>query len=431
MPSLTGPEELHRIVHFMRELYALILRGLSFKEAFYSLAPRLLRREEYFLAYKISSESLKRIGRVSLLARDLVSKYHDLAMVYAVASLAVLVEENVIHIPRELLRKYDVFNRLEDSVRWLYDHISNLRSLDEYSMTVEYSLPRWLVRRLMKLLGPREACELMGAMNKRTYWIRVNTLKCSVEAAMRRLEALDVEVEEDTDFPILLRIRKGNIKRIILSPLVRKGLVFLQDKASVAVVYALKPEPGERILDACAAPGMKTTLIAQLMENRGFVVAVDLSARRLAVLRKILKRAGVKIVEPLHADSRKLPSYTCFDKVLVDAPCTSSGAIAADPSLRLRLERVDILRYSTIQRALLRFSLSMGNTVVYSVCSLLPEEGEEIIDSLISKLKLLPVRIPGNTGYPGYKCSNQVRRLFPHKHQTLGFFIARVAPEVC
>ncbi|RLF16699.1 MAG: hypothetical protein DRJ66_02810 [Thermoprotei archaeon] len=412
---------------FLANLFKAMKRGHSFKGAFYSVAKRYLDRDKYPLAYHLAIEALKRYGFVRLISKEIMPFVKEESKAEAISSLVILMErEEMIERVNEILREHEVpydVRRLRDFIR---KSMSELGLLERFS--IEYSLPLWLVKRIIELMGMNDGIKLMRAFLKRDVaWLRVNTLKISIEEAIKCLEDMGIYVEEDKEFPIILKVPAKYLKDIATSNLVKEFKLFIQDKASIAAVYALDPRPGDIILDMCAAPGMKTSAIVQLIEDRGKVIAVDISRRRIQRLRYIMKKIGARNVEILVADSTRMEFSVHFDKVLVDAPCTSSGALQIDPSLRIRLERGNLIeRVVRIQTKLLRKALQLGDIIVYCTCSILPEEGEEIVDHVLDKglARAFKVCIPGVEGYKGYRCSEDVRRYFPHIHHTQGFFIA-------
>jgi len=320
---------------------------------------------------------------------------------------------------RRILRRVKTFS-LEEALK-------RRSKLEKYSIL--YSHPSFFVKRVMDLLSEEEALDLMRTnLSSKVVWFRVNRVKMSVDDALAAFEKDGVHVEKDKDFPALFRLVDAEIP-LPLTPYFDDRRIIIQDKASVATVYALDPRPGERVLDACAAPGMKTALISELMEGEGDLVAVDVSAERARRMERILDLSGVSNVKILVADSRTLKGE--YDKVLVDAPCTSSGTFASSPEAKWKVNEKQIRSYTLIQKALLENALRLvreGGVVVYSVCSVFPEEGEEIVDSVLGKAELIEPNIPGEKGYDGFECSSRIKRFFPHRHQTNGFFIAKLTP---
>ncbi len=294
-------------------------------------------------------------------------------------------------------------------------------------VAVELSYPKWLVENLSKHLGLEEARRLLEELNEEKWWIRVNTLKADVDTIAERLEEKGVVVRRDPDLPYMLQVVDYSEPLHHLEEMWRGEIVF-QDKASAMVVEALEPEPGDVILDMAAAPGVKDTLIHQLTGGRARVIAVDVSWDRTRRMKRLLSMYGVygPAVDIVNADSRQLPLMAeQATKILLDAPCTSTGAIGKDPAIKIHLEDPSwVERFPRLQAELLRVAVSLRKTVVYATCSLLAEEGEEQVERYQGFL--VEPRIPGSPGYPTYGFSKLVRRFFPHIHNTQGFFIARI-----
>jgi 16S rRNA (cytosine967-C5)-methyltransferase len=290
-----------------------------------------------------------------------------------------------------------------------------------------YSVPKWLYKEMRDLIG-YETEELLKSMWKRTWWLRLNTLKAPEEKILRILEE-EATIERDRDLWYLYRLIDSK-KPVRLLRAVKLGMVIPQDKASCMVVEALKPGSGDVILDMAAAPGVKTSLMVMLTEGRARVVAADLSKRRAIIMKKLLRDLGaLNHVDLVITDSRTPPHNKIFDKALLDAPCTSSGSISKDPAVRLHLmKRGKVEYYSNIQRALLSRALDLAYEIVYSTCSILPEEGEEIVESFMDKAKLVDPGIRGSRGYDIYRVGRDVVRMFPHIHMSEGFFIAKIVP---
>ncbi len=289
------------------------------------------------------------------------------------------------------------------------------------------SVPRWLYDRVYSLLGD-EAIKLFEAVSFRVWWLRVNTFKASVESVVRALESEGVYLEVSRDYPYMLKITRTP-KPVRLLKVVREFKAIPHDIASAAVVEALKPEQGDRILDACAAPGIKTSLIAMLTEGRVRIKAVDISGRRMTIMRKLMRKLGVpeESIDYMVADSRKIELREHYDKALIDAPCSNTGAIAKDPALRVTLKSGKIEYYSRIQREILANIVKYAGRVTYATCSILPEEGEEVMETIVGKVRLEKpqIRLCGEP-YKGYKASQYSCRLYPHIHQSEGFYIANV-----
>jgi len=313
----------------------------------------------------------------------------------------------------------------------------DLRGIERVAQEVEaeepwhaLGYPKWFWDELAKVMPEDEVRKLLEAMNRRVVWLRINTLKIDVDKALKKLESEGVQYEVDKRVPILVRVVRSP-KPVRNITLFREGKVVIQDRASVLTVLALKPEPGMLIYDFAAAPGIKTSLIMQLTENRARVVAMDRSPRRLANMRVLLKKYGVDTdrVELLLTDSRFVNLSRRCDAALVDAPCSSSGAIPKDPAIKLLLRSRNIpLKMSSIQSAMLVNALRFSDVVTYATCSLFPVEGEEVVSKALElgTHELVDPGIPASRGYRVYSFWNKVNRTYPHIDMCEGFFIARL-----
>jgi NOL1/NOP2/sun family putative RNA methylase len=273
--------------------------------------------------------------------------------------------------------------------------------------------------------------------------IRVNTLKIDVESLVKRLspewsltqvpwckEGFWIEHKgqgEEKRWDI------GNLKEHAL------GYFYVQEAASMIPPVVLDPQPGECVLDMCAAPGSKTTEMAQMMQNQGVVVANDITSPRLAALGINLQRCGV-----MNTITAQMPGMVIkgleFDRVLVDAPCSGTGTI------RKSLKTIDMWNpklasfLAKTQRQLIKTGFSLlkkGGTLVYSTCTLEPEEDEGVIDFLLKEFPDAKVedidleikRSPAVTEFEGKRYSDEVKkclRIWPQDNDTEGFFVAKI-----
>jgi len=253
-----------------------------------------------------------------------------------------------------------------------------------------WSHPEWLWARWQELWGADATARLMAWNNTpaKTY-ARVNTLKTEPGALRTQWRAEDVEYDS------LLRDWTGEDLVFELKshpPLAKlgsfqQGRFYVQDPSTLLAVRELDPQPGETVLDLCAAPGGKTTYIAQLMGNQGRLVAGDLSADRLKLLRENCTRLGVTCVEPIQLSALALGPSTRFDRVLADVPCSNTGVMRRRVDLRWRLRPEDIGRSSATQLALLRRAadhVKPGGSLVYSTCSLEPEENGGVVERFLA-----------------------------------------------
>jgi 16S rRNA (cytosine967-C5)-methyltransferase len=304
----------------------------------------------------------------------------------------------------------------------------------EYSnaIGIKESHPTFLVETLSEHLGRDEAVELMRRNNgPRDYFLRVNKLLETHDEVIPHLKKCGVVLEEEGKCPDLFRV-VGGIRSLFGSDEFKDGRVIIQDKGSVAVGHALTPRPGLKIWDACAAPGMKTHLIWELMNAEGQLIATDINADRLEQTKQRWSSLGCDGVSFAVADAVTAP-VSDADKILIDAPCTSTGILRSHPSFKWRLNKDMLMSIMSIQNKILdgilyAYSDKPGTEVVFATCSLLPHEGESQIDSAMTRhqFDLLEIPYKGSPGYSEFECSDKVIRLFPHRQNSNGFFIARM-----
>jgi len=302
---------------------------------------------------------------------------------------------------------------------------------DEKRIGLQTFHPTWFVKYCFSLLGRSEAVAfLTGSVNPPPTYIRLNTLHASNEEIVAKLAAEGVKLEkvEPLKHTYKLTAAKQPLAR---TASYQKGLFCVQDKASCYAAEVTDPTPAMTVLDVCAAPGAKTTYLAQLMQNQGSICSVDYSVRRMQAWQKEVSRMGVKIAKPVIADARSsLPFEAEADVVLLDPPCTSTGAFGKLPSAKWRLTPRSIERMTGIQWQILSNcaeKVKAGGVLVYSTCSITVEENELIIERF---LKWHPdfsmVEIAPTIGVSGLRGLAQCQRLYPHVHHCNGFFIAKL-----
>lgn len=251
--------------------------------------------------------------------------------------------------------------------------------------------------------------------------LRVNTLKVTRKELLDMLSGRGIAAEPTRFSPdgILL---KNPLAYRDLSFI--RGLFVVQDEASQLVTFLLDPKPGEKILDACAAPGGKTTHIAQMMNDSGKVIAVEKDAKRIARLRENINALGINSVKIINADINELDGLGLFDRVLVDAPCSATGVIRKNPDAKYRHKAKDLLDYRLRQTELLktvsRF-LKEDGRLVYSVCSTEPEEGEEVVNEFLKTTHDFRI-IDTEVSFLKDFMDRGLLRTYPHKHNMDGFF---------
>ncbi len=269
--------------------------------------------------------------------------------------------------------------------------------------------------------------------------IRVNTLKISVLELKKRLEnSWNLEPVSWCNEGLFLKSYEGrrdvgNITEHCL------GYFFVQEASAMLPVVALDPMPGEFVLDMCASPGPKTTQIAQYMENKGLIVANDYKRDRTKPLALNIQRCGVKNTVMTLGDARRFKDFQ-FDRILIDAPCSGTGTIRKSlKTLRLwnpnMVKRLSITQKELIQSAF--NNLKPGGVMVYSTCSVEPEENEGVVSYLLDKFKdssTEKIDVDVKSSHPVMELNNEILnkgvinclRMWPQDNDTDGFFVARI-----
>lgn len=271
--------------------------------------------------------------------------------------------------------------------------------------------------------------------------IRINTLKIDIQSCKSRLEALGWVLEQVPWFEASFWIHHTTGRRDIGSTIEHAlGYFYVQDPASLIPPLALDPKPGEHILDTCAAPGSKTTQIAQLMNNKGKIVANELTGSRIAALGINLQRCGVQCCIINRSDANRIPKSMQFDKIMVDGPCSGTGTIRKSPKTILMWNPALIKRLARIQLTMLRNAykhLKPGGTLVYSTCTLEPDENEGVVSAFLQEHSDMDVadiqlninRSPAILTFEGEIYDPRVSkslRIYPQDNNTEGFFVCKM-----
>ncbi len=293
-----------------------------------------------------------------------------------------------------------------------------------------YFHPHWYVDYLTENFGEKMAVELMEHVDIPQY-LRVNTLR---SGTIEELLEAGYKLEKDQDINEAYKVIDG--EGLTDSEGYRQGRFVLQDKASLLVSEIASPKENEIVLDVCAAPGVKTSHMAQLMDNTGRILSVDYNMRRLKNWENLMKKLGVKNAKPLHADAAKPGTITKIDAdlVVVDPPCTGSGTFHKIPSSKWRINRRSIDTMARLQRKILENSsthLRDGGALVYSTCSITLEENEGVVNSFLeSHPEFRLVEAIPKVGEPGLNGLEKAQRLYPHMHHCNGFFIAKLVKSL-
>lgn len=287
-----------------------------------------------------------------------------------------------------------------------------------------FSHPEWMVARWRKRFGEREAFQLMQANNSRPhYYVRVNSLRTKPENFELRMEKMDVIFEPSEWLPYYYKV--DSVQPFIEKGLLEKGICLVQDVAAGFAPTILDPQPGEKVFDLCAAPGTKSIMMADLMQAEGDITSVDISSERLQKLAESALSYGAENIKIKGGDVREI-SLGLADAVLLDAPCTGTGVLSKRADLRWRRDQEGLDNAVALQEELLEEAANMvkrGGRLVYSTCSLEPEENMDQITKFLEKydnfeLEPLDDYLPEEV-LAEDKLSYQT---FPHKHGCDGHF---------
>lgn len=292
------------------------------------------------------------------------------------------------------------------------------------------SHPRWLVKRWVHRFGEEQASALAEANNRiPPLTLRVNTLKTTRDGLIKSLSGMDIQGEPTSLSPDGIKLKEFRTYKE-LSGL--KDSFIVQDEASQLISCLLDPQPGERILDACAAPGGKATHVAQLMQDRGEIVAVEFDGKRVERLRENIGQFGISSIHVVQTDILNYSANEPFDRILLDAPCSALGVIRRNPDVKYRHSPQDLLRFRANQLNILRHVsqfLKPGGIMVYSVCSTEPEEGEDLIKEFLKEsgdFYIIDTALPFLQGL----IKDGFLRTYPHVHDMDGFFGVRLCRKV-
>lgn len=285
---------------------------------------------------------------------------------------------------------------------------------------LRHSMPDWIAERLIEALGEQDAIAVMRAAaepaESALRWNPLRGPRAGLEAELPAGWHRDPAIPEAYVVPGAFALESSRAWE--------RGLVIGQSRASQLVARVVDPAPGERILDLCAAPGAKTTHLAALTRGAARITAVELYPARARALRDLARRMGA-VVDVIEGDALEVPLAGGFDAVLVDPPCTGLGVLSSRPDARWRRREESLEPLTRLQRGLLERALELvkpGGRVVYSTCTLIAPENEDVVRAVDAPLDDLAASHPdlAHPRLPGALLT------LPHRHGTDGFFIARL-----
>ncbi|HNR33899.1 MAG TPA: 16S rRNA (cytosine(967)-C(5))-methyltransferase RsmB [Candidatus Hydrogenedentes bacterium] len=296
-------------------------------------------------------------------------------------------------------------------------------------LSIRHSMPRWLVEEWLDEFGPETAEALCVASNSEAHaTIRTNTLATTPEHLVEALNRLGKSggylAKKTTVVPEEVTLSHGAPS--VRSKLFQQGWFMVQDPASMLPAHLLEPKAGERVLDMCAAPGGKTTHLAQLAGNAALIVAMDRHANRLPRIADNVGRLHIKGVHLVCGDGLSLPLNAVFDRVLVDAPCTGIGTLRRHPDLKWRATPQGREELARLQTALLRNAVRVCKNqghIVYSVCTTTRQETLDVVQAVLQTEKVIPE--DGPEWFTPWKTGPGQYRTLPTAGDWDGFFLMR------
>ncbi|NP_001288288.1 28S rRNA (cytosine(4447)-C(5))-methyltransferase [Danio rerio] len=332
------------------------------------------------------------------------------------------------------------FNEKREEGKERSEYLSLLRA----DLCTYYSYNQFLISKLMDLFSLSELIDFLEANEvHRPVTIRTNTLKTRRRDLAQALINRGVNLDPLGKWSKVGLVIYDSSVPIGATPEYLAGHYMLQGASSFLPVMALSPQEGESVLDMSAAPGGKTTYMAQLMRNTGMIVANDANVDRLKSVVGNIHRLGVTNAVICNYDGRQFPKVMGgFDRVLLDAPCSGTGVISKDPAVKTGKDEADILRSAHLQKELILSAIDSvnadsqtGGYLVYCTCSIMVEENEWVVDYALKKrnVKLVPTGLDfGKEGFTRFKekrfhpSLKLSRRFYPHSHNMDGFFVAKL-----
>ena len=325
-----------------------------------------------------------------------------------------------------LLRQYERLAASADPLQLPMEPIERLGVL--------HSFPDWMIQMWVEQLGIEETEQLCEWLNHSpAIDLRVNPRRTSIEEVEAAMQVAGVDVRRVPLLPQALRVLggTGTIQKL---PGFNEGWWTVQDSSAQLVSHLLDPQVGEVVIDACAAPGGKTTHIGELIGDEGKIWACDRAASRLRKLRENTQRLQLRSIQICTGDSRNFSQFTnSADRVLLDAPCSGLGTLHRRPDIRWRVTPATVQELSVLQRELLERAstwVKPGGTLVYATCTLHPQENEDVIQLFLahhSHWKIEPP--PPDSPLSAFSTPQGWLKVWSHRHQMDGFFMVRLKLE--
>ena len=295
------------------------------------------------------------------------------------------------------------------------------------AISIEHSHPKWLIQRWLERYGLEKTIRFCEHNNRRPeISLRTNLRKITGAALLKEFETSGLQAEPSKYFDDFIKVSKP--RDLTELPSFQNGLFTIQDESTAVATHLLAPEKGDIVLDLCAAPGGKTCHIGQLVGDEGKVVAVDIKADRLNLLKENLTRLGLKSIQPLVGNAAEI-DLPKFDKILLDAPCSGLGVLSKRADLRWKRKPQDIFNIRKIQKKILANAarlLKRDGTLVYSTCTLEPEENEKLIEIFLKENSNFQVDRDFDSVHQTFSTPGGYWTSVPYEHKMDGVFAVRL-----
>lgn len=307
--------------------------------------------------------------------------------------------------------------------------VEDLASNDIEVISFIYNIPLWLIDLWMGEFGRDKTEDLCAWFNQQPkLTARINTILIDIPQCLTLLKEQGWDVSQDSNYKDIIYINshRGSLEK---SDAVIKGYITFMDKASMLVARLVNPQPGERVLDCCAAPGGKSMYMAALMDNTGSLMSCDIHEHKIALMESNAQRLGISIVQTKVQDATELPSAwkSYFDRVLVDVPCSGLGILQKKLDMRWRKDESTLSELPPLQLAILEraaMTVKEKGYLVYSTCTLNYKENEDVVEAFLQKHKEFSI-VPVGADFP-LKSNNGMITTYPPTDDMDGFFMVKM-----
>jgi ribosomal RNA small subunit methyltransferase B len=307
--------------------------------------------------------------------------------------------------------------------------VEDLASNDIEVISFIYNIPLWLIDLWMGEFGRDKTESLCAWFNQQPkLTARINTILIDIPQCLTLLKEQGWDVSQDSNYKDIIYINShpGSLEK---SDAVIKGYITFMDKASMLVARLVNPQPGERVLDCCAAPGGKSMYMAALMDNTGSLMSCDIHEHKITLMESNAQRLGISIVQTKVQDATELPSAwkSYFDRVLVDVPCSGLGILQKKLDMRWRKDESTLSELPPLQLAILEraaMTVKEKGYLVYSTCTLNYKENEDVVEAFLQKHKEFSI-VPVGADFP-LKSNNGMITTYPPTDDMDGFFMVKM-----